>query len=201
VALSSTAWRTESRLPTNVRRHTGGDSYQPVRVSIASYRNSLETRGLCARIAAIDVFVGCDQSPQIKHVDTSIVMPPRALAAAVRTGMVALLAGACNGGSPQPTVPTAVQSAPRVVTLIRGIVADMAFRRLADVRVEIVNGPNAGTFAISDPNGILEAAAQMRLKWIILVPAYSSPSEEADADHVAVLRLKTRGGRLESMAP
>jgi hypothetical protein len=52
-------------------------------------------------------------------------------------------------------VATPVQPAPRVVTLIRGIVADTAFRRLVGVRVEIVSGPNAGTFANSDPDGIL----------------------------------------------
>jgi hypothetical protein len=81
-------------------------------------------------------------------------MPPRALAAAVRIAAGCLAAAACNGGSQQPTVPTAAQP-PRVSTLIRATVADTAFRRLGGVRVEIVNGPNAGTFATSDPDGSL----------------------------------------------
>jgi hypothetical protein len=84
-----------------------------------------------------------------------IVPPPRALASAVSIAAVAFCVAACNGGSQQPAVPTPVQPASRVVMLIRGIVADTAFRSLAGVRVEILNGPNAGTFAISNPDGTL----------------------------------------------
>lgn len=120
--------------------------------------NLLETLGLCARIAPSGALVGCDEVSAVKQAETSMLMPPRVLAAAAGIAVVALFAGACTGTSQQstvPTVPTAVQPAPRVVTLIRATVADTAFRGLAGVRVEIVNGPNAGTFAISDPDGSL----------------------------------------------
>ncbi|HKW00122.1 MAG TPA: carboxypeptidase-like regulatory domain-containing protein [Vicinamibacterales bacterium] len=76
----------------------------------------------------------------------------------VLTIVVALLAAACGRGPQQPTVPTTVQTGQRIVTQIRGTVADSAFRRLAGVKVEIVDGPNAGVFAISDSNGALSFA-------------------------------------------
>jgi len=70
-------------------------------------------------------------------------------AAALFAAFPALVAAGCRS----PTGPTHVQPAPRVVAQILGIVTDATLTKLAGVRVEIVDGPSAGAFAISDLNG------------------------------------------------
>lgn len=73
------------------------------------------------------------------------------MAAALMVVATAVCPVSCSG----PTQPSPVQSPQiqRIVSEIRGTVADTAFRRLADVKVEVVNGPNAGTFTTSDQFG------------------------------------------------
>jgi len=66
---------------------------------------------------------------------------------------VALLAGACGGAAPTPTAPTAPTPSQYVFTQVQGNVLDTAFRPLAGVRVEIVDGSHASEFVITDTEG------------------------------------------------
>ena len=63
-----------------------------------------------------------------------------------------ILASACDNAYPpaSPTEPPPVQPPQRVITEILGRVTDTAFRTLAGARVEILNGPAAGTAVVSD---------------------------------------------------
>jgi Carboxypeptidase regulatory-like domain len=74
------------------------------------------------------------------------------LTASIRVGF-ALLATACGSSSPAlpaPTVPTPVQYA---FAQISGNVSDTAFRPLGGVRVEIVDGSQAGASTTTDAGG------------------------------------------------
>lgn len=66
---------------------------------------------------------------------------------------VALIATGCSGSSTTPTPTTGTAVTQYVFSQIQGNVVDTAFQSLAGVRVEIVDGSEAGTFTISDANG------------------------------------------------
>jgi hypothetical protein len=66
---------------------------------------------------------------------------------------VALIAAGCSGSSTKPTPATGTTGTTNVFSQIQGNVVDTAFRSLAGVRVEIVDGSAAGTFTISDASG------------------------------------------------
>lgn len=83
-------------------------------------------------------------------------MPTRRLSVASPTVLALVALAGCGSRPQQPTGPTqgqAGQPAQRVVTQIRGTVSDTAFRTVAGAKVEILNGPSAGTVAVSEPNG------------------------------------------------
>ena len=65
----------------------------------------------------------------------------------------ALLAGACGSSSPAPASPTMPSPVQYVFTEISGHVFDTAFRPLAGVRVEIVDGLHAGASVTSEAEG------------------------------------------------
>jgi len=64
-----------------------------------------------------------------------------------------ILAGACGSSSPTPTSPTSPLPVQYVFAEIAGDVLDTAFRPVAGVKVEIVDGVRAGTSATSDAEG------------------------------------------------
>src|SRR5262245_14381914 len=65
----------------------------------------------------------------------------------------ALVAGACGSSPPAPTAPTAPSPIQYGFTEISGHVFDTAFRPLAGVTVQIVDGSQAGRSVISDAEG------------------------------------------------
>ena len=79
----------------------------------------------------------------------------RAHAALVLTTM---LAGCSGASSAVPTSPSASGTQPSATALsssvqLRGYIMDTAFRPLAGARVEVVDGPSAGTTAVSGDDG------------------------------------------------
>ena len=67
--------------------------------------------------------------------------------------IVAVIASGCGGSTTAPTTITGAALTQYVFSQIQGDVLDTAFRPLAGVRVEIVDGSEAGAFTISDGDG------------------------------------------------
>jgi Carboxypeptidase regulatory-like domain len=71
--------------------------------------------------------------------------------------MVTSMLCGCGGESPSspstPPLPVAAMPPPSDSALISGTVADLAFRSLAGVRVEVLDGPQAGTSVVTNSRG------------------------------------------------
>ena len=88
-----------------------------------------------------------------------MLVPDIMVKAAALLVVSTMLAG-CSGSSPLPTAPSAAGGQTSAATQqgaiqLRGFMMDTAYRALAGVRVEVLDGPSAGMFATSNDNGEL----------------------------------------------
>src|SRR5262249_44153102 len=68
--------------------------------------------------------------------------------------LIAMIANACSSSNPvAPHTSSPVQAAPAPTFNLFGYVSDTAFRTLADVRVDVLDGPQAGLSLRSDSGG------------------------------------------------
>lgn len=74
------------------------------------------------------------------------------------TVLLAVVVGACGGDAAPPLIPTSVAPGPPAPENLnlRGLVYDTAFRPVADVTVEMIDGPHAGTSTTTGSLGTFE---------------------------------------------